>query len=167
MKFFPVRTATLLLALTCASCGLFDPKPKYNAVDPKAVVPQDFLFTRYGPLNAWLDTPVRVQIFDVPLTEVIKEPCLRGLDYRIVNPPLSNPTVFIDKIGLTRRQLLWALGQDYQLHMTPVFGPDGRTAYIEIRSREARNDEKDRITSTVNSTITTSTSTTVDTDSGK
>lgn len=144
MKFFPVRAAALLLALTCSSCGLFDPKPKYKAVDAKAVVPQDFLFTRYEPLNRWLDTAVRVQIFDVPLTEVIKEPCLQGLNYRIINPPVTNPTIFIDKVGLTRRQLLWSIGQDYQLHMTPVFGPDGHMAYIEIRSREARNDEKSR-----------------------
>jgi hypothetical protein len=144
MKFFPVRAAALLLAVACPSCGLFDPKPKYKAVDPNAVVPQNFLFTRYTPLNDWLDTAVRVQIFDVPLTQVFNEPALSGLNYRWVNQPLSNPTIFIDKLGLTRRQLLWAIGQDYQLHMTPVFGPDGRTATIEIRSRETKNSEKDR-----------------------
>lgn len=162
MKFFPVCAAVLIPAFACPSCGVFDPKPKYKLVDPKAVVPQDFLFTRYGPLNDWLDTAVRVQIFDVPLTQVFNEPALRGLNYVFVIPPVTNPTIFIDKLGLTRRQLLWAIAQDYQLHLTPVFGADGRTATIEIRSREAKNDEKDRTvtlrqtgTTTVTKTATT------------
>lgn len=146
MKFFPVRTAALLLAVLCPSCDVFGPKPKYKAVDPNAVVPPDFLFTRYAPLNSWLDTAVRVQIFDVPLTEVIHEPPLRGLNYQFINPPVTNPTIFIDKVGMTRRQLLWALSQDYQLHMTPVFGPDGKSAVLELRSREATNAAKDRTT---------------------
>lgn len=150
MKFSPARAAVLPLALLCSSCGLFEPKPKYKAVDAKAVVPPDFLFTRYAPLNAWLDTGVRVQIFDVPLTEVVNEPPLRGLNYKFINMPVTNPTIFIDKIGMTRRQLLWALSQDYQLHMTPVFGPDGHTAYLELRSREATNAAKDRTTWTTN-----------------
>lgn len=144
MKFLTVRSAAALLALTCSSCGIFDPKPKYNIVDAKAVVPQEFLFSRYTPLNNWLDTPVRVQIFDVPLSQVINEPCLRGLNYRVINQPASDPLIFIDKIGLTRRQLLWSLAQDYQLHLTLNFGPDGTTSYIEIRSREAANEAKNK-----------------------
>ena len=140
----PLRLLVPILALTCTSCTLFDPKPPGKAADKMAVVPPEFLFTRYEPMNRWLDTAVRVQIFDVPLNRVIYEPCLRGINVRVVTAPLENPIIFIDKLALTRRQLLWSLAQDHQLHMTPVFDPNAGPAWIEIRSREARNDARAR-----------------------
>ncbi|MDB6069270.1 MAG: hypothetical protein JWL81_441 [Verrucomicrobiales bacterium] len=144
MKFHPARLLVPLLLLSCSSCALFDPRPTNQAADKLAVVPPEFLLTRYAPLNRWLDTAVRVQIFDVPLSQVIQEPCLQGVNYRIVQPPMDDPIIFIDKLALTRRQLLWSLAQDHQLHMTPVFAEPNRPAYIEIRSRAARNDAKAR-----------------------
>jgi hypothetical protein len=144
MMLHPARLLASLLLFSLASCGLLDPKPKNQAADKLAVVPAEFLFTRYGPLNQWLDSMVRVQIFDVPLKEVIYEPALRGINYKIIQAPLENPTIFIDKIAMTRRQLLWALAQDHQLHLTPVFDGEGGPACIEIRSRAARNDAKAR-----------------------
>ena len=139
-----LRLLVPVLAFTCAGCTIFDPKPLHKAADKMAVVPADFLITRYEPMNRWLDTAVRVQIFDVPLSRVIYEPCLRGINVRVVQAPVENPNIFIDKLALTRRQLLWSLAQDHQLHMTPVFDPNGGPAYIEIRSREARNDARAR-----------------------
>lgn len=139
-----LRLLLPVLALSCAGCTLFDPQPPNQAADKLAVVPGDFLFTRYEPLNRWLDTAVRVQIYDVPLSKVIYEPCLRGINVRVIQAPVTDPILFIDKIALTRRQLLWSLAQDYQLHLTPVFDSAGGPAAIEIRSREARNDARAR-----------------------
>ncbi len=144
MSFQPFRVLVPVLALCCAGCGIFDPKPRNKAADKMAVVPTEFLFTRYAPLNHWLDESVRVQIFDVPLSQVIHEPCLRGINYRVIQRPANDPMIFIDKLALTRRQLLWALAQDHQLHLTPVFDEARGTAFIEIRSREARNDARAR-----------------------
>lgn len=133
------RTAALAALCFCLpACSVMDrinPKPKNLAADPLAVVPPDFLLTRYQPLNAWLDEAVRVQIMDVPLMEVFNHPSLRGLQYVIVKPPTANPLVTIDKIAMTRRQLLWSISHDHQLHMTPSFGSRGEVRYIEIRSR--------------------------------
>ena len=133
-----------LVALTLVGCTLFDPKPPGKAFDKMAVVPPDFLYSRYEPMNRWLDTAVRVQIFDVPLTRVIYEPCLRGINVRVIQAPVENPNIFIDKLALTRRQLLWSLAQDHQLHLTPVFDANGGPAWIEIRSRQASNDARAR-----------------------
>lgn len=144
MSFRPATLLVSLLALSCSACGLLDPKPKYKAADPMAVVPVEFLFSRYEPLNRWLDTPVRVQIFDVPLSHVIHQPCLTGINYRVIEMPEDDPIIFLDKIALTRRQLLWSLAQDYQLHLTPVFDAHGGPARIEIRSRAARNEARSR-----------------------
>jgi len=140
----PARLLAPLLFFSLASCGLLDPKPKNQAADKLAVVPAEFLFSRYGPLNQWLDSMERVQIFDVPLKQVFNEPVLRGINYKVIQAPVENPTIFIDKIAMTRRQLLWSLAQDHQLHLTPVFSADGGPACIEIRSRAARNDAKAR-----------------------
>jgi hypothetical protein len=139
MKRLPVISATLAcISLCLPACSVMDqdnPKPKGHAADPHAVVPQDFLFSRYHPLNTWLDQAVRVQIMDVPLMDVFNHQTLRGLQYVVVKAPTSNPLINIDKLAMTRRQLLWCLAHDHQLHMTPAFGPNGEVISIEIRSR--------------------------------
>ena len=140
MNSRPLLSAAILtLALPMTSCEVYDrvfePQPGGHAEDAKAVVPREFLFTRYAPLNAWLDEAVRVQIMDVPLMEVFNHRSLRGLNYVFVIKPQQNPLVTMDKLALTRRQLLWALSHDHQLHMTPAFGTHGEVTCIEIRSR--------------------------------
>lgn len=144
MKFPPARLLLLLPLLSCPGCGIFDPKPLNQAADKEAVVPPEFLFTQYGPLNNWLDTAVRVQIFDVPLSKVIFEPCLRGINYRVVMRSKEDPIIFIDKLAMTHRQLLWSLAQDHQLHLSPVFDTPEGPASIEIRSRVASNEARAR-----------------------
>jgi len=138
MKFTP-RLLAALAVISLPACDtmdkIFDPQPPHHAEDPVAVIPPDFLTTRYGPLNDWLDTAVRVQIIDTPLMSVFDHPALRGLQYQIVKAPPENPRITIDKLAMTRRQLLWVLAHDYQFHMTPNFGPRGEVNYIEIRSR--------------------------------
>ena len=135
----PLPALAALAALTFSGCDtldrIFDPQPPGHAEDPVAVLPPDFLVTRYAPLNQWLDEAVRVQIIDTPLLDVFTHPALRGLQYQIVKAPPQNPLVNIDKLALTRRQLLWVLSHDHQLHMTPSYGSRGEVNYIEIRSR--------------------------------
>ena len=130
---------SVVLSLLClSSCDtmdrMFEPQPKNMATDPIAVVPSGFLLTRYAPFNHWLDTPVRVQILDTPLMDIFHHPALRGLQYVVMKAPPKNPVISIDKLALTRRQLLWSLSQDYQLHMTPSFNGKGELSCIEIRS---------------------------------
>jgi hypothetical protein len=140
LSFSTSAAAAAALAMLClSSCEtvdkIFDPQPPNHAEDPVGVVPPDFLYTRYSPLNQWLDEAVRVQIIDVPLLNVFDHPALRGLQYHIITPPQSNPLINIDKLALTRRQLLWVIAHDHQLHMTPNFGPRGEVTHIDIRSR--------------------------------
>ena len=98
------------------------------------MLPQEFLYSKYHPLNAWLDTPVHVQILDVPLFSVLNEPCLRGLNYQVMKRPVHNPRITMNHIAMTRRQLLWSLCQDYQLSMVLVFGENGQPGHIDIRA---------------------------------
>ncbi len=148
MKISPALIAALSLPLLLNSCETYDrltePQPPGHAEDVNAVVPQEFLFSRYEPLNRWLDEAVRVQIMDVPLMDVFHHPALRGLQYVIVKAPPQNPLINIDKLALTRRQLLWAIAHDHQLHMTPSFGPAGDVTCIEIRSRSVDLPESGR-----------------------
>ncbi len=136
----PALLFTVGLAVLLSSCKALkevtgDPQPDNKAYDAGAVTPPDFLLTRSDALNKWLDTPVRVQIHDVRLREVFRHDSLRGLQYSIVNPPQQDPLVYIDKIAMTRRQLLWAVSHDHQLHMTPAYNSKGNISHIEIRSR--------------------------------
>jgi hypothetical protein len=36
---------------------------------------------------------------------------------------------------MTRRQLLWSLSHDHQLHMSPSYNGSGTVSHIDIRSR--------------------------------
>jgi hypothetical protein len=138
MKFTPPLLAALAVFTTPACDTLdraIDPQPPNRAEDPVAVVPADFLYTRYEPLNRWLDEAVRVQVIDTPLMSIFDHPALRGLQYHIVKAPPENPVITIDKLAMTRRQLLWVIAHDHQFHMTPNFGPSGEVNYIEVRSR--------------------------------
>jgi hypothetical protein len=42
--------------------------------------------------------------------------------------------ITIHRVAITRRQLLWALGQDHQLAMIAHTVPGGQS-YVEIRTR--------------------------------
>jgi hypothetical protein len=133
---------TLAATVLTASVGcnaidrILNPQPTYQAAGARTVVPPMFLFTRYAPLATWLDTQVRVQIIDTPLRSVFDHPALRGFHYRIIKAPKANPLVNIDRLSMTRRQLLYGLAHDHQLQMTPAYGPDGEILHIEIRSRD-------------------------------
>jgi hypothetical protein len=124
-----------VVALTLSSCEMFKMDGPFRPYDAMAVIPQDFLYSKYAPLNRWLDTPVHVQILDVPLCDVFNHPSLRGLNYKMVKAPRLNPKITLNHIAMTRRQLLWSIAQDHQLSMTPMFGENGEGSYIDIRAR--------------------------------
>lgn len=126
----------VLVAMTsCRLWQFWDVRPDYKPHDKNAVVPQEFLYTGHKPFNDWLDTPVHIQITDVPLTEVFEHPALRQLRVVWVNRPAENPLITIHRLAITRRQLLWALGQDHQLTLLAQTIPGGNS-YVEIRARE-------------------------------
>ena len=139
---FPMKTLKQLsllcglAAVLVTSCGLLLPKPDYKPHDKQAVVPQEFLFTTHQPFNSWLDTPVRLQITDMPLTEVFEHPALRRLNVVWTKRPKTNPPITIHRVAITRRQILWSLSQDNQLTMLPVTIPGGRESYVEIIARD-------------------------------
>lgn len=126
---------TLAACSVLGGCGLFDPKPRFRADEPTAVLPQNFLYTPYRPMNEWLDTPMRVIVQDLPLDQVFSHPVFAGMNYRLHDMPSDNPIINFDGIGLTRRQMLWSIAHEFGLQMTPIFrGPDS-PAYIDIRRK--------------------------------
>lgn len=133
-----IRTLFLFsaLALGLSSCEMFKMAGPFKPYDTKAVIPQEFLFSHYKPLNEWLDVPVHVQILDVPLLDIFTQPALAGLNYKLVKAPKENPRITMNHMAMTRRQLLYSLSQEYQLTMTPVFSQNGTSSYIDIRSRK-------------------------------
>jgi len=132
---FPFFRVAALCGLTSlVSCSMLELKPDYKPHDKLAVVPQEFLYTGHEPFNKWLDTPVHIQITDMPLIDVFEHPALRSLRVVWVDLPKANPPITIHRLAITRRQLLWALGQDHQLTMLAHTVPGGQS-YVEIRSR--------------------------------
>ena len=132
----PTRLAVLIAVMAASvlpSCGLV-PKPDYKPHDKLAVVPQEFLYTDNHSFNEWLDTPLRLQITDMPLTEVFRHPALRELEVVWVGSLRENPRITIHRVAITRRQILWSMAQDHQLLMLPVIRP-GQQSYVEIRQR--------------------------------
>lgn len=144
MQLRPVIIALTGLAIagvtSCSSIKqAINPEPDLHPARPKAVVPQDFLFTEYLPLNKWLDQSVRVDILDVPLSSVFQHPALSGLNHNLTGfspGDKDEANITIHEVALTRRQLLWSLSQDHKLAMVPKFDAQGGTSYIDIRVEE-------------------------------
>ena len=127
----------LAFALFFAGCDIFVEKPHPSLVEPRAAVPRDFLFSWHKPYNEWMDTPVRVYYNKVPLNEVFENSPFTRLSYRIVEAPKNAewPLITIDSLGITRRQLLWAIAHDNNLHMSLKTLPDGHPTEVLIRHR--------------------------------
>ena len=82
-----------------------------------------------------MDTPVRVYYNEVPLEEIFNNAPLIGLSYNFIKKPKESPLVSIDSIGITRRQLLWAIAHDNNLNMSLKALPNGHPSEIIIRDR--------------------------------
>lgn len=141
MQLRPAIIALAGLAIAgTTSCSTIkqaiNPEPDLRPARERAIVPQDFLFTDYTPLNQWLDQSVHVDILDVPLSSVFQQPALSGLNHNLTGfspGDEDEPTITINEVALTRRQLLWSLSQDHKLAMVPKFDAQGGTSYIDIR----------------------------------
>lgn len=124
-----------LISLLLSNCSIFEQRPKPGLVEPSAAVPVDFLFSWHKPYNKWMDTPIRVYYNEVSLEEIFKNDPLTGLSYKFVKKPEIMPLVSIDSMGITRRQLLWAIAHDNNLHMSLRSLPNGQPSQILIRDR--------------------------------
>ncbi len=138
IRSIPLSLAALAI-IGLSSCSslkqAINPEPVLRPARPKALVPQQFLFTDYAPLNEWLDASVHVDILDVPLSKVFQQPSLTGLNHNLTgfSQDEDEPSVTINEVAITRRQLLWSLSQDYKLAMVPKFDAQGGTSFIDIR----------------------------------
>jgi len=123
-------------ALALSSCDLFLPKPNYALVQPKVVVPADFLYSPDNAFNEWMDTGVRVSYHKVPLDQIFRNAPFVKLKYEVYEKPEIMPLVTFDSLGITRRQLLWAVAHDNNLKMTLKTLPNGEPTAVVIRSRD-------------------------------
>lgn len=132
------RLFLLLVAaasLTLPSCSLFKMDGPFPAYDELAVIPEDFLYTKYGPLNRWLDTPVRVYFRNLSIREALNQPALRGLKFQLEGKIPHDEKLTMNRIAITRRQLLWSIAQDNQLVMIPIFGEGQEPSYVLVHPK--------------------------------
>ena len=133
----PALIAGVLFAVATlfSSCNLFLEKPKNTLVLPKVVVPHDFLFSWDKEYNEWMDTPNQIHYHNVPITEVFQSAPFTKLEYELYDLPDEPILVTFDSLGITRRQLLWALANDYNLKMNLRSLSDGKPETITVRWR--------------------------------
>ena len=123
---------------------IFIEKPRLSLHNPRAVVPSDFLFSWHKPYNEWMDAPNRVYYHKVPLDQVFRRPPFTKLEYTLGEMPPEIPTISVDSLGISRRQLLWLIAHDNQLQMSLITDEDGMPSRIIIRWR-GENDDKVRV----------------------
>ncbi len=124
---------------------LFLEKPRLSLSQPRAVVPSDFLFSWHKPYNEWMDTPNRVYYHEVPLDKIFQNPPFTKLRYTLGEMPPEMPEISIDSLGITRRQLLWMIAHDNQLHMSLMTDSEGYPTEVIIRWRGLRDNDKVRL----------------------
>jgi len=123
------------LALPLAGCDIFVEKPSPRIVEAHAAVPREFLFSWHEPYNEWMDTPIRVYYNKIPLDQIFKESPFTSLSYRFIEQPPEMPLVTVDTLGISRRQLLWSIAHDNNLHMSLKTLPNGHPSEVIIRHR--------------------------------
>jgi len=124
-----------LLAFAASGCDIFLEKPRPSLIRPDAAVPRDFLWSWHKPYNKWMDAPVRVYYNKVPLDEIFETSPFNNLSYRFIEQPDEMPLVSADTLGISRRQLLWAVAHDNNLHMSLKTLPNGHPSEVIIRHR--------------------------------
>ncbi len=127
-------------ALLLSSCDIFLPKPHHALVQPKVVVPADFLYSPDEAFNEWMDTGVRVSYHKVPFYQVFNNPPFTELAYEVYERPEVVPLLTFDSIGITRRQFLWAVSHDLNVKLTLKTLPNGKPVAVIARSRDLPND---------------------------
>lgn len=138
----PLMTARIILLAILpilGSCGIFQEKPSPGLVEPKAALPEDFLFSWHKPYNEWMDSPVRVYYNKVPLDQIFKNSPFIRLAYKFSEQPAEMPLVSVDTLGITRRQLLWSIAHDNNLQMILKTLPNGHPSEVIIRDRGDNN----------------------------
>lgn len=141
----PSRLLMLAILSSAAGCGWFVERPTPGIVNPHAAVPTTFLFSWHEPYNQWMDTPVRVYYNKVPLDEIFQNSPFDTLEYRFLEKPEEMPLVSIDSLGISRRQLLWSIAHDYNLHMSLKTLPNGHPNEIIIRYRSDESTYRGRV----------------------
>ncbi len=126
-------------ALALSSCDIFLPKPHHALVQPKVVVPADFLYSTDDDFNEWMDTGVRVSYHEVPFSQVFANPPFTELKYEVYEKPDPVPLLTFDSIGITRRQFLWAVAHDLNVKLTLKTLPNGKPVAVIVRSRDLPN----------------------------
>lgn len=114
---------------------IFNPVPHYRIVEPKAVVPNSFLYNPHKVYNEWMDTPLRVHYHKVSIETVFSDAPFAGFHYELHDIPHDLEPVTIDALGQTRRQLLWAIAHDNSLKMTLLLTDGGLPSIVSIRWR--------------------------------
>jgi len=130
------------MVLGLSSCDIFLPKPGHALVQPRVVVPADFLYSPFEDFNEWMDTGVRVSYHNVPLDQVFRNPPFTDLQYELLDErPVEMPRLTFDSIGITRRQFLWAVAHDLNVKLTLKTLQNGQPIAIVVRSRELPNEK--------------------------
>ncbi len=104
--------------------------------EPEAsiVIPAYFLHSGNKDLDSWLEEPFQVQYDEVPLPHVFNKFPLNDINYRLERLPPDAESFSVDSPGITRRQLLWALSQEYHLSMTFEYANRQPTVLV-VRAR--------------------------------
>jgi len=101
--------------------------------------PSTFLRTDYKPWNDWMDAVVSVDITNVPIGSLATEAPFKQMNI-VLNSIDPDYRIALEAKGVTRRQALWMLANQYGLAMTVVPDTNGRPSVISITNREIRHE---------------------------
>jgi hypothetical protein len=112
-----------LAVLVLAGCS--NPRP-----------PADFLFANNAVWMGWMESTTDVRFKEVPLSKLPETPAFRQMNISIrgSDAALLPLQVSLDAKGVTRRQALWMIAEEYDLNMTVGY-VGSRPFYVEITKR--------------------------------
>lgn len=113
-----VSGAAVLLASCTALSEFIDHPGDFRKAEGRVVIPSTFLHSGSDALDDWLNEPYKLRFDEMNLRDVFATHPLNSMRYRFEGLPADAPRFNMDSAAMTRRQLLYALAEGYDLVMS-------------------------------------------------
>ena len=142
MRFRLITTGAALLLVSCVT-GLefIDSRGMFRGTEGRVVIPANFLYSGSDALDDWLNEPYKLRFDEMSLRDVFTTHPLNSMRYRFEALPTDRPTFNMNSVAITRRQLLYALAESYDLEMSIDY-EDQMPYAIVVRHNEHQPDKQ-------------------------
>ena len=108
------------------------PLEKAEAPDPAPREPAQFLATNFEPLDSWMSERYKIEYRAQTPDRIFNEVPLDEIHYNTSNLPTNAPKFSFESESVSRRELLKAIADHWNLKMSYEVGEDGNPSAVNV-----------------------------------